>query len=165
MKDSVKAVVAVVLLVAAGLIVMFFLRARSTGDVAYYYDVSEKKLYAAKAAQVPPLPGVGGESGDGVVAVVVVCGGKTSERKIAYLMTYSPELASAMKQAEASRNGQGAYPEQLNDRAWVGTNTLVRREDDPSWHAMSSSEGQAALAVLNAKCEDGSYPRVCSPAD
>lgn len=166
MKDSVKAVVAVFLLAAAGLVAMFFLRSRSTGDLAYYYDQSEQKLYVAKAAQIPPLSGVGGDSGDGVVAVVYVCGqGGKADRKIAYLMTYSPELAEAMKQAEASIRGEGSYPEPLNDRAWVSRNTLVRAPEDAEWHPMGSPEGQAVLAILSAKCDDGSYPRVCSPAD
>lgn len=163
MKNSVKMGVALALL---GLAVVAFvlLRDRDAGEAAYYYDQSEQKLYTAPAAQIPPLAGIGGEANDGVVAVVYAFGeGRKAERQIAYLTTYSDDLARCMRQAEQARAGAAEYPEELGDRRWVNANTMVRRPDDPQWHALDSKEGQAALAILTTKGPDGTYPRICVP--
>lgn len=168
MSDRVKMIAAAVLLLAAVVVALLAMNRAGPGDLAYYYDLSEQRLYTAPAGQIPPHRGVGGEAGDGVLAVVYVCGEdrkSKAERKIAYLMTYSPELGALMARAAAAVGGDGTYPEQLEDRVWVSTNTLVRAPDDAEWHAMNSAEGQAALAVLSMECEDGRYPTVCSPAD
>lgn len=167
MNDSVKLGLAAAIILAAVGITFAVLRGKGVGEVAYYYDLSERRLYTAPTGQIPPLPGVGGASGDGVLAVVYVCGKDPSkgERKVAYLMTYTPELGKLKAQAEQATKGQAEYPQQLQDRSWVNANTLVRTPEDTEWHPISSDAGQAALAVLSRKCEDGSYPTVCSPAD
>jgi hypothetical protein len=69
---------------------------RRTGDQnarVWFYDQSEKRLYAASPDILPPDKGVGGKRDDGVRAVVVIFrGAKSSPRnqRIAYLQTYTP---------------------------------------------------------------------------
>ena len=108
----------------------------------WFYDQSERRLYAMPRSAIPPDAGVGGESGDGVLAIVVASEG--GEERIAYLQTYSPELQAVMTQLrDARESGQpfkGRKP--TPDDPFVLRNTLVRRVDDAKWHDMLSGEAR-----------------------
>ncbi len=88
----------VVLAAAAVLGVTRWKSAFATGEDGvrtYFYDQSQKRLYAAPRGTLPPDPDVGGEPGNGVRAVVVAPSGANADKatqRIAYLETYTPAL-------------------------------------------------------------------------
>ena len=148
--DQLKLGAGAVIAVGAGLLAAWRLPgsfARSEDrERSYFYDLSERRLYAASRSVVPPDIGIGGERDDGVRAVVVAPAGHEGDkaaRKIAYLQTYTPELAARLRGASgasASARVRGDDPEVLRG-------TLVRAEAGDTWHAMSTPEGRAIANV------------------
>lgn len=157
-------VAAVALLVAGVLALRLFGASHEIGDRAFYFDESEAKLYVGPAGQYPPLRGIGGAPEDGVSAMVYVCTEDASkdDRRIAYLQKYTPELIAELEKARREHDEQGSISEPI-DRRYMSAQTLVRRVDEDQWHPQSSPEGQAIIAVLTQRCENGNYPRLCSP--
>lgn len=127
---------------------------RRTGDQnarVWFYDQSEKRLYAASPDILPPDKGVGGKQQDGVRAVVVTPRGSKSDprsRRIAYLQTYTSELKTLLDRVRAARAAgrpfEGRIP--ARDSDYFQTNTLVSRADDSTWHPTSTPEGQRIMS-------------------
>jgi len=125
-------------------------RSARTGEAAaevWFYDESEQQLYAVPHDMLPPHRGIGGRSGDGVRAVVFTSRAErndTAGRRIAYLETYGPELKKVLEEIRHARAAHRPYHGRVPDResAFVRTNTLVRRLDDPTWHPSSSPDGE-----------------------
>ena len=154
----------------AGLLIAAFLAYRAltgsheVGDRAFYYDESERKLYVGPAGQFPPLGGIGGASGDGVIAMVYTCTEDPSkaDRQIAYLQKFTPELVAKLEANEQEHKATGTVTQPL-DRGYMTEQTLVRRVDEEAWHSQSSPEGQEIISVLSRRCDNGQFPRLCSP--
>jgi hypothetical protein len=135
----------------------------------WFYDLSEKRLYAASPEITPPDKGVGGIKNDGVRAVVVGFRGAQSDpqnRRIAYLQTYTPELKTLFEGIRAARAAglpfEGGIPSRDSD--YFQTNTLVSPADEVTWHPTSSPEGQRIMAEWRTwRGPDGQEPRVVTP--
>jgi hypothetical protein len=155
-----KLVVAVMLLSSAGLMFARFLRENNgVTEKTFFYDLSEKKLFAASREALPPIRGLNDAVEDAVRAVVIAANGNPNDkanRKIAYLEKYAPELK---QQLEKVRNGK-ADPLPRNARDGF---RFVKRVDDTEWHAVSSPEGEKILTEWNVAGPDGKYPIVCVP--
>jgi hypothetical protein len=100
------------------------------GATVWFYDQSEKRLYALPNDTVPPHKGIGGKSGDGVRAVVVSFRPDPNDprkRRIAYLETYTPELKQLLDQIRAARAAHQRYsgPAPARDSDFFQVNTLV----------------------------------------
>lgn len=129
------------------------------GESTFFYDLSEKKLFAAPRESLPPIRGLDGTEEDAVRAVVVAPNGNPkdkSARKIAYLEKYAPEFKQRIEQA---RNGT-AEPMPRDAR---NAYRFVKRVEDSEWHALNTSEGEKILAEWNVAGPDGNYPVVCVP--
>jgi hypothetical protein len=155
-----KLVLAVMLLGSAGLMFARFLRQNDgVTERTFFYDLSEKKLFAASREALPPIRGLNDAVEDAVRAVVIVANGNPNDkasRKIAYLEKYAPEFK---QQLEKVRNGQA---DPLPREARNGF-IFVKRVDDTEWHAMSSPEGEKILTEWNVPGPDGKFPIVCAP--
>jgi hypothetical protein len=158
--DIFKLVLALALLGGAFFILVRFLR-QSDGisEQTYFYDLSEKKLFAASREALPPIRGINNAEEDAVRAVVISMNGNSKDKagqKIAYLEKYAPEFKL---QIEKVRAGQG---EPL-PRSARSNYRFVRRVDDSEWYAVSSPEGEKILNEWNIAGSDGKYPVVCVP--
>jgi hypothetical protein len=149
---------AVVALLAIGALALVIARARTffkNGEQnakVWFYDQSERKLYAASAEIIPPDKGIGGKKDDGVRATVVVfraAAAAPDSRRIAYLQTYTPQLKTLLERARATRAAGQPFPGQLpsRDSDYFQTNTLVRAPGDPTWHPSSSPEAQRLMSA------------------
>lgn len=158
----------VVLLVVGAAGAWFALGDRSgeLGSRAYYYDESAERLFVAEAQQYPPIDGIDDSSNrrDGVQAIVYTCG-EGGERKIAYLRRYTDEAIGVFQQADRAQLERRDGPPEASDRRYITENTLVRRVDEEEWHAQSSREGQAIIAILHEKCSNGEFPMLVDPSD
>ena len=155
-----KLVLAVMLLGGAGLMFARFLRQNDgVTEKTFFYDLSEKKLFAAAREALPPIRGLNNAEEDAVRAVVIATNGNPKDkasRKIAYLEKYAPEYK---QQLEKVRAGQA---EPLPRGARNGL-IFVKRIDDAEWHPISSPEGEKILTEWNTPDSDGKYPAVCAP--
>jgi len=131
----------------------------------YFYDLSEKKLFAGPRDGVPPIRGLNNDEPDGVRAIVISATGNPREKKnvqIAYLEQYTPELKvqlEALRKAEASgQSTVGMLP-----HGAIPKNTLVRRVADSNWVSMTSPAGEAIVSEWNRPGADGKYPAICVP--
>lgn len=168
-KKAAKLATAGVLFAAAVILgVTRFKSAFATGEEsvrAYFYDQSEKRLYAAPRDTLPPDAGIGGESGDGVRAVVVAPAGATADKaqqRIAYLETYTPALREKLAAVQAAKKaGQGAGVKgPSGDDPFVLKNTLVRREGEAAWHDMTTPEARAIIREWTTWKDDTGKPLV-----
>src|SRR2546427_3479791 len=86
----------VVLLAGAAFRFSRFLGERAqAGENAYFYDLSERKLFVAPRTPVPPIRGINNDEPDGMRAIVISTSGNPKDKasqKIAYLEKYAPEL-------------------------------------------------------------------------
>jgi hypothetical protein len=155
-----KLLLALALLGGAAFMVVRSLRqGDGVSEQTYFYDLSEKKLFAAPRESLPPIRGINNAEEDAVRAVVVSLNGNPKDKagqKIAYLEKYAPEFKL---QIEKARSGQG---EPL-PRSARQTYRFVRRVGDVDWHVVSSPEGQKILTEWNVAGPDGKYPIVCVP--
>ena len=159
-------VFAVVLLTGAGFRFARFFRAGGSSDgLAYFYDVSERKLFVASRTLVPPIRGINDDELDGLRAVVISTSGDVKDKagqKIAYLEKYSPELK---QQLEAMQSGQeGATPSggRIN-RGAAQSFTFVRRLNEETWYPVNSAEAEKIMTEWQAPGPDGKTPIVCAP--
>ncbi|MFA6043905.1 MAG: hypothetical protein WC718_02875 [Phycisphaerales bacterium] len=171
-KSRAKLAVVLVLLGAAGAVAASHLRgAGAVGEEdlsLWFYDESEHSLYAAPRATLPPDRGIGGQTGDGVLAIVVAPRGKTSDaasRRIAYLQKYTPELYKLLSDIRAARANGEIYDGPLQSRGnFMQDNTLVRRENEAEWYSMSSAQGTRVITEWKEwPSPDGRGLIVCTP--
>src|SRR6266498_1799255 len=104
---------AVVLLAGAAFRFSRFLGERhQTDENAYFYDLSERKLFVASRTLVPPIRGINNDEPDGMRAIVISTSGNPKDkasRKIAYLEKYAPELKQQFEDMQSGRES-GAPP-------------------------------------------------------
>src|SRR5262245_35618566 len=151
-----KLSLAVLLLgVAAFMVIAVLRRGDGVSEQTFFYDLSEKKLFAVSREALPPIRGLNDAEEDAVRAVVICADGK-KERRIAYLEKYALEYKQQIEQVRAgkaeplSRGSRDAY-------------RLVKPVDGTNWFPLSSPEGKAILTNWNVPGPDGTFPVVCSP--
>ena len=158
--NAIKLALAVALLGGAAVLLVRFLRqGDGISEQTFFYDLSEKKLFAASREALPPIRGLNDAEEDAVRAVVVSVNSNPndeSSRKIAYLEKYAPEFK---QQLEKVRAGQ---TEPL-PRGARNALRFVRRVDDTQWHPVSTPEGEKILTEWNVPGPDGKFPVVCVP--
>ncbi len=151
---------AAVLLAGAAFLFLRFLREDSgVAEEAFFYDLSEKKLFAAPRESVPPIRGLNDEQEDAVRAVVIAPNGNPKDkaaRWIAYLEKYAPEFKQQLVKV---RSGE-ADPLPRGTR---NSFRFVKRLEDAQWHSLDSPEGEKILSEWNVPGPDGKYPVVCVP--
>ena len=132
--------------------------------MAYFYDLSERKLFVAPRTSVPPIRGINDGEPDGVRAVVISTSGDPQDKqshKIAYLEKYSPDLK---QQFERMRDGQdGATATRSLGRAQAQAHIFVRRVNEPVWHPANSPEAEKIMTEWQAPAAGGKAPVVCIP--
>jgi hypothetical protein len=149
--------------IAAGLVItaaVVFVLTRPKERVAgaYFYDLSEGRLFVAPQDQVPPIEGVGGESGDGVLAIVVGGPGvPVDEHAILYLTRFTDEYRALLE--EERRTGNAANV----TRAYQRANTLVRLVDGDEWLPSDTDAGYDIITRDPGRCPDGSLRREVRP--
>jgi hypothetical protein len=157
----IKAAVAVSLLgFAAAQAWRFLHQSDGISEKAFYYDLSEQKLFVAERGLIPPIRGINDATEDGVRAVVISRSGKTEDqaaREIAYLEMYSPELKRQMQEAKAA----GSSP--TMGRTAAQAHRLVKRVKDAEWVSLATPEGERIVAEWTSPAPDGAAPVVCSP--
>ncbi|MBE0545427.1 MAG: hypothetical protein IH623_29155 [Verrucomicrobia bacterium] len=155
-----KVALAVLLLGGAGFLFARFLKqGGGVGENEFFYDLSEKKLFAAPRESLPPIRGINDAEEDGVRAVVIVLGSNPDDkaaRTIAYLEKYAPELKQHLHKVRAGE------AEPLPTRVRNGYR-LVKRVEDEAWHPLNTPQGEKILTEWNVAGPDGKYPVVCSP--
>ena len=116
----------------------------------FFYDLSEQKLYAEPRGSFAPLEGIGGESGDGVEAIIVGCPQCGEDKhRIAYLKSHTPEYKQKREEAKSA----GRQIEGLT-RPWIAQQTLVRRLDGSEWHTADSDEAAEILRGWRRRCDE-----------
>lgn len=138
----------------------FFAANRVGGEQAYFYDLSEQRLFVASRDSIPPIRGLNDATADGVRAVVISRTGKPSDRSshgVAYLETCTP----ALKQALETARQQGVAP--ALSRSEAQSQRLVRRPADADWHAIDSPEGERIVTEWAVPGPEGITPVVCTP--
>jgi hypothetical protein len=158
--NAAKLILAVTLLCGAAFFLLRFLR-RDDGvvETTFFYDVSEKKLFAASRELLPPIKGLNNSEEDAVRAVVIAPNGNPKDktnRKIAYLEKYAPELKEHL--AKVREGKAQALPRGSRDSF-----RFVKHVDDAEWRPLSSPEGQKILDDWNVPGPDGKFPVVCVP--
>lgn len=144
---------------AAFMAVGFFRQSDGVSEKTFFFDLSEKKLFAASREALPPIRGLNDAEEDAVRAVVISPSGNPKDkagRKIAYLEKYAPEFKQRLEQV---RLGQ-ADPLPRGTRDGF---RFVKRVEDPEWLPVSSPEGGKLLTEWNVPGPDGKYPAVCVP--
>jgi hypothetical protein len=158
--NSAKVLLAVVLLAGAGFgFYRFFRSDTGVSEKTFFYDLSEKKLFAAPRESLPPIRGLNDTQEDAVRAVVICTSGNPDDpanRKIAYLEKYAPELKHALQEVRAGK------AEPLPSKIRNGYR-FVKRAEDEEWHAVNSPAGEKILNGWNVAGPDGKQPVVCVP--
>jgi hypothetical protein len=159
--DRFKLAAIIVILALAGLFAYrFFRQDNGISEKAFFYDLSEQKLFAGPRAKVPPIKGLKGPEEDAVRAVVISTNGNATDRstwKIAYLEKYSPEAKRQLERAQA-----GGGPPELS-RTEILSHRFVKRLNDPRWFPMDSAEAEHIVSEWAAPGPDGTSPLVCTP--
>ena len=138
----------------------FFGEDHAVSEETFFYDLSDKSLFAAKRDEIPPILGTDHTTEDAVRAVVISTNGHPKDKtswKIAYLEMYSPELKSQMLKA---RTGGGSPS---MGRGAAQEHRFVKRPEDKEWSSMMSAEGQHIVSDWAVPGPDGLSPVVCSP--
>ena len=139
------------------------------GAQVWFYDQSERELYAVPRDTIPPHEGVGGTAGDGVRAIVVApatdCNDQ-GKRRIAYLETCTPELKQLNEGLRAARAAGTPYGKPIpgGESSFFDKNTLVRGVDQPVWHDMTTPEARKLVNGSRASNPgNGAQLSVCAP--
>jgi hypothetical protein len=159
--NAAKLAGAVVMFGAAGVLVWRFLGDHGgVSEKAFFYDLSERKLFVAERGLIPPIRGVNDATEDGVRAVVISTNGHPQDKTtwtIAYLETCSPELKQQLTAARAA----GTAP--AISRTAAQAQRLVQRPGDAAWVSLSSPEGERIVTDWAASGGGEGAPVVCSP--
>lgn len=158
-QNLLKLTVAVILLgLAAFGFARFFSRDDGVSEKTFFYDLSEKKLFATSREALPPIRGLNNAEEDAVRAVVISRGlpEDKSNRSIAYLEKYAPELKQNLAEVRAGK------AEPLPSAVRNGLR-FVKRIEDSEWHRVNTPQGQAILNGWNVAGPDGKFPAVCVP--
>ncbi len=129
-------------------------------EKAFFYDLSEKRLFVADRGLIPPITGVNDAVTDGVRAVVVSTNGHPEVRStwvVAYLETNAPELKEQLEAAKAA-----GRPPEIGRAAAQGLR-LVRRPEDATWVSLASPEGEQIVSEWLQFGTDSSPPVICTP--
>lgn len=159
--QALKLALAVVLLALAG--VAWFRWGGLDGggtDGAWFYDLSEGRLFTAPRSAIPPIRGLNDEQEDAVRAVVISTNGNPRDRAartIAYLETYSPELKRQMEAARAA----GESPPM--GRGLAQAHRLVRRLHDRQWYPLTSPEAERIVSEWLTAGPNGGPAVICPP--
>lgn len=141
------------------LAVRHFTRGSGVTEQSYFYDLSEKKLFAGPLESDPPIKGINDDQQDGVRAVVIATSGDPNDKtshKIAYLEKYAPELIKHL--AEVRSGKVEPMPSRVRDSF-----RMVKRLEDPEWHTVGSPEGRKIMGEWSTPGPDGRMPAVCTP--
>ncbi len=156
-----KTALAIVMLGVAGLLFLRFLRADAgDSEKAFFYDLSEQKVFIGRRTAVPPVKGINGAEAAAVRAVVISTTGDPRDKsswKVAYLEKYSPELKQQMETAQAT----GSSP--AMGRAQAQAHRFVKRTSDSQWFPMDSPQGEAIVSDWAMPGPNGVTPVVCAP--
>lgn len=146
---------------AAAAVIWLWPRGAYEPPGSYFYDLSEKKLYAAPRNAFAPEDGIGGESGDGVEAIVFKCPQCPADRlETMYLRTHTPEYKRRHEEARRA----GTAVEGLT-REWESEHTLISRVDPIAWHKASSDEAIKIGSSRGGRCpEHGLALKPCRPS-
>jgi hypothetical protein len=151
-------------IISAVLCLKFIRSQREPENMAYFYDLSERKLFAAPRTSIPPIRGLNDSVEDAVRAIVISTNGKANDpaaRKIAYLEMYSPQLKLQFEgmRAASSSNLSGIAIGHGSAQAHI----LVRRVEDSQWYSAASPEAQRIMTEWQRPADDGKVPAICLP--
>jgi hypothetical protein len=162
-KSAMMLVLAIALLAGAAFRFSVFLGARGQSDEsAYFYDLSERRLFVAPRTRVPPIRGINNEEPDGMRAIVISTRGDPKDKKIANLEKYAPELK---QQFEAMQSGQESHAPSGGriSRGAAQSFIFVRRLNEENWYPVNSVEGEKIMTEWQVPGPDGKTPVVCTP--
>jgi hypothetical protein len=165
-KAATMLALAVVLLAGAAFRFSHFLGDRGrTDENAYFYDLSERKLFVAARTLVPPIRGINNDEPDGMRAIVISPSGNPKDKasqRIAYLEKYAPELK---QQFEAMQSGQESSASSGGriGRGAAQSFIYVRRLNEETWYPVNSTDGEKIMTEWQIPGTDGSVPVVCVP--
>ena len=158
--NALKLTAAFGLFVLAGLLSWRWMRQESgVSERAFFYDLSEGRLFVANRGLIPPIRGVNDDAEDGVRAVVVSTNGHPENKStwvIAYLETYAPELKQQLQAAQAA----GTPPE--ISRTAGQSLRLVKRPADPGWVSLATTEGEQVVGEWLNLGTESSPPVICT---
>ncbi len=127
---------------------------------AYFFDLSEQRLFAGPRDAIPPIKGLNDAVEDAVRAVVIATNGVAADkasRRIAYLEKYSPELKREMEAAQAS----GTSPSM--GRGLAQAHRFVRRVDGSQWYPLTTEEAEKIVNEWLTAGPGGGPAVICSP--
>ncbi len=131
----------------------------------WFYIPATKQLYAASADTIPPDQ----HNGDAVRAFVVsfdAAAKAPNSRKIVYLETFTPDLKDLLERIKAAHVARRIFDGTIPARgsSYFGSNTLVRRADEPDWHPVNTPEGRKIMAEWRTwRGPHGERPVACVP--
>jgi hypothetical protein len=162
--DVMKVLVSCVLLGMSGFFVYsYFQRENASGGSAYFYDLSEGKLFVRAQSSIPPIEGLNKDQFDGVRAVVISTNGDCLDKKargIAYLEKCSPQLKQQMEAVQRAGAAAGSLTLEIG-RGEAGDHIFVRRLGEDKWYTRASPEGQKIM--IEWQVEGPKMPTVCIP--
>jgi hypothetical protein len=160
-KDKIKWMATLLLLgVAAYCSVRFWWQSSGSSEKAFFYNLSERKLFAGPRSSVPPIQGLKHQGETAVRAVVISTNGNPGDKsswQIAYLEKYSPELKMQMETAQST----GTAP--VINRAEAQSHRFVRRVAEAEWHPLSSTEGEQIVNEWLSAGPGGAPAVICTP--
>ena len=160
-RDGLQLAGALLLLgVAAYLMVGYWRGQGQASENAFFYDLSQRKLFVAPRTAIPPIAGLDGGEADGMRAVVVSTNGHSADKtswRIAYLETYGPELRAQMLAAQAG----GTSPAMGREAALA--QRLVCRPGETRWHPMNTPEAEEIVNGWLTMGPGGGPATLCSP--
>jgi hypothetical protein len=132
----------------------------SDGPV-WYFDLGTGELFAASAAETPPIPAPSGVQINGVDAGVRAhvfsCGSCSDDRErvVLYLETFHPVIRRL-------RNGETVSEDEFPSHD--PRTAIIKRPGDEGWVLASGREGSRILdELMEWECPDGQRPRYCVP--
>jgi hypothetical protein len=157
---------AVVLLAGAVFQYVRFFRERTQPDEsAFFYDLSERKLFVASRTLVPPIRGINNDELDGMRAVVVSTSDNPRDKasqEIAYLERYAPELKQQLESMQTGQEAAGPSGNRIS-RGAAQSFTFVRRLNEETWYPVNSAEAEKIMTEWQFPRPDGKTRIVSSP--
>jgi hypothetical protein len=132
---------------------------------AYFYDLSERKLFVAPRTSVPPREGVNKGEFDAVLAMVISTNGNCDDKKsrgVAFLQKYSPQLKQQMEAVQRAGAAAGSLELEIG-RGQAGDHIFVRRLSEDKWYTQASPEGQKIMIEWQVEGPDAKMPVPCYP--